>query len=206
MRYPWFRLGAFVLIAALPVYWVYQAWIFALGPDLGKVLLIRLGLGALVLLLITLSMTPLQRLTGWSGWLIVRRQLGLWCFAYATLHLVAYLFFVLGFDFSQLGVELRKRPYIIVGALAWLVLLALAVTSNRASQRKLGKRWRLLHKSVYVVLGLALLHFLWVVRADWAEWGLYAGAGALLMLCRVPLVARSLKRPSRKRDISQTSA
>ena len=200
MRYPAFRLAVFVLVAVWPMLWVYQAWLFALGSDPGKVLLVRLGLGALILLLITLSMTPLQRLTGWSGWIIVRRQLGLWCFAYAMLHLAAYLFFVLGLDLGQLAVELRKRPYIIVGALAWLVLLTLAVTSNRASQRKLGAKWRKLHKGVYLALGLVLLHFLWVVRADWREWGIYAGVGAVLMALRVPPIARLIKRRPDKRS------
>lgn len=206
MRYPWFRLGVFVVIAVWPVWWVYQAWIFALGPDPGKVLLLRFGLGALVMLLIALSMTPLQRLTGWSGWLVARRQLGLWCFAYAALHLAAYLFFVLGLDLSQLGVELRKRPYIIVGAIAWVLLLALAVTSNRASQRKLGKKWRILHKAAYPALGLALLHFLWIVRADWAEWAIYAGIGVVLMLMRAPPVARLMKRKSNKQANLKRSA
>lgn len=110
MRYPWFRLGIFVLASFWPLFWLYQAWAFALGPDPGKVLVDRLGLGALIFLLITLCMTPLQRLSGWSGWIVVRRQLGLWCFAYVVLHLSGYLFFILGLDWGQLGVELRKRP------------------------------------------------------------------------------------------------
>lgn len=206
MRYPLFRLGVFIVIAVWPLLWLYQAWIFALGPDPGKVLLERLGLGALILLLIILAMTPLQKVTGWSGWIIVRRQLGLWCFAYAVLHLAAYLFFVLGLDFGQLGVELRNRPYIIVGALAWIMLLALAVTSNRASQRKLGSRWRTLHKAVYGVLGLALLHFLWIVRANWAEWSVYASIGAALMALRIPAVARFIKRRPNKKANSKTGA
>lgn len=206
MRYPWFRLAVFVGIAAWLVIWLYQAWIFALGPDPGKVLLERLGLGALILLLITLSMTPLQRITGWSGWIVTRRQLGLWCFAYAMLHLAAYLFFVLGLDVGQLGVELRKRPYIIVGALAWLILLVLACTSNRASQRKLGTKWRKLHKATYAVLGLALLHFLWVVRANWSEWAIYAAIGGLLIMLRIPPIARLLKRRPNKTKISKSSA
>ena len=168
---PW-RLGVFIVVAIWPLYWLYEAWIFALGPDPGKVLVDRLGLGTLILLLVTLSMTPMHRLTGWSGWVTVRRQLGLWCFAYVVLHLCAYLTFVLGFDWSQLGVELSKRPYIIVGSLGFLCLLALAVTSNRYSQRRLGTRWKKLHRLVYVVVGLGLLHMLWIVRADLKEWSI----------------------------------
>lgn len=194
MRYPLWRLLVFVVIAAVPLFWLYEAWTFALGPDPGKTLVDRLGLGTLILLFITLAMTPLQKLTGWSGWIITRRQLGLWCFAFVMLHLTAYSVFILGLDWAQFGVELRKRPYIIVGALGFLGLLALAVTSNRYSQRRLGKRWKKLHRAVYGILALGLLHMLWVVRADLKEWSLYAVIGALLMLLRIPSVARQLPR------------
>ncbi|MBV6288735.1 protein-methionine-sulfoxide reductase heme-binding subunit MsrQ [Pseudomonas aegrilactucae] len=202
MRYPLFRLAIFVLACAWPLYWLVQAGLDALGPDPGKVLVDRMGQGALVFLLITLCMTPLQKLTGWSGWIVVRRQLGLWCFAYGVLHLCGYLFFILGLDWGQLGVELRKRPYIIVGVLAFIGLLALAITSNRYSQRRLGARWKKLHKLVYVILGLGLLHFLWIVRADLKEWTVYASIGALLLLLRVPSVARRIPRlVGRKRAV-----
>ena len=194
MRYPWLRLGIFVLGCLFPSWWLYEAATNQLGPDLGKIIMDRLGLGALIFLLITLSMTPLQRLTGWSGWIVIRRQLGLWSFAYIVLHMITYMVFILGLDWGQFGVELRKRPYIIVGALAFLGLLALALTSNRYSQRRLGARWKKLHKPVYVILGLGLLHFLWIVRSDLKEWAIYASIGALLLLLRVPLVARRVPR------------
>ena len=179
MRYPLWRVGVFIVALVWPLFWLYQAWTDALGPDPGKVLVDRLGLGTLVLLLITLSMTPLQKFTGWAGWIAVRRQLGLWCFAYVVLHLSAYLAFILGFDGSQLGVELRKRPYIIVGALGVFCLLVLAMTSNRYSQRRLGVHWKKLHRLVYVVLVLGLLHMLWIVRADLREWAIYAAVGGV---------------------------
>lgn len=204
MRYPLWRLAVFVLIGFWPMWWVYQAWLFALGPDPGKVLVDRLGLGTLVLVLVTLCMTPLQRVTGMPFWIVVRRQLGLWCFAYVSLHLAAYLFFILGLDWSQLGVELRKRPYIIVGAVAYLCLLALALTSNRFSQRRLGARWRKLHRLIYGVLGLGLLHFLWIVRADLREWAVYASLGAALVLLRVPAVARRIPRLGHRKQVSVT--
>ena len=206
MRYLYWRLSVFTAALAWPLLWVYQAWAFALGPDPGKVLVDRLGLGTLILLLVTLSMTPLQKLTGWPGWVVVRRQLGLWCFAYVVLHLSAYLVFVLGLDLSQLGVELRKRPYIIVGALGFFCLLMLAVTSNRYSQRWLGVRWKKLHRLVYVILGLGLLHMLWIVRADLKEWAIYAAVGGVLMLLRIPPIARRIPRLINKRALSVTKA
>ncbi|MFB4391497.1 MULTISPECIES: protein-methionine-sulfoxide reductase heme-binding subunit MsrQ [unclassified Pseudomonas] len=194
MRYPWFRLAIFIVGCLFPAWWVYEAAMGLLGPDPGKLLVDRLGLGALVFLLVTLCMTPLQRLTGWAGWIVMRRQLGLWCFAYIVLHMTAYMVFILGLDWGQLGVELRKRPYIIVGFVGFLGLLALAVTSNRYSQRRLGARWKKLHKLVYVILGLGLLHFLWIVRSDLQEWAIYASIGAVLLILRFPPVWRRVPR------------
>jgi sulfoxide reductase heme-binding subunit YedZ len=202
MRSGLWRLSVFIAAAVWPVFWLYEAWSLALGPDPGKVLVDRLGLGTLILLLVTLCMTPMQKLTGWAGWIAVRRQLGLWCFAYAVLHLCAYLAFVLGFDWSQLGVELRKRPYIIVGSLGFLCLLVLAVTSNRYSQRRLGGRWKKLHRLVYVILGLGLLHMLWIVRADLKEWSIYAFIGICLLLLRIPAVMRRIPRLYKKKPVS----
>jgi len=201
MKFPLWRIGVFAVVGIWPLYWLYEAWSFALGPDPGKVLVDRLGLGTLILLLVTLCMTPMQKLTGWPGWIAVRRQIGLWCFAYVVLHLCAYLFFVLGLDWSQLGVELSKRPYIIVGSLGALCLLALAVTSNRFSQRRMGASWKKLHRLVYVVLGLGLLHMLWIVRADLKEWSIYAFIGACLLLLRVPAVMRRIPRLYKKRAV-----
>ncbi|PQP03030.1 protein-methionine-sulfoxide reductase heme-binding subunit MsrQ [Pseudomonas frederiksbergensis] len=206
MRYPFWRIGVFIAAAIWPLLWLYQAWADVLGPDPGKVLVDRLGLGTLVLLLITLSMAPLQKLTGWSGWIAVRRQLGLWCFAYVMLHLSGYTAFILGFDWSQLGIELRKRPYIIVGALGFVCLLVLAVTSNRYSQRRLGARWKKLHRLVYVILGLGLLHMLWIVRADLKEWVVYASIGALLLVLRLPSVTRRIPRLIAKKAPSARKA
>ncbi|KJZ35508.1 protein-methionine-sulfoxide reductase heme-binding subunit MsrQ [Pseudomonas fluorescens] len=206
MRFPFWRIGVFIAAAVWPLLWFYQAWEDVLGPDPGKVLVDRLGLGTLVLLLITLSMTPAQKLTGWAGWVAVRRQLGLWCFAYVVLHLSGYTAFILGFDWSQLGIELRKRPYIIVGTLGFLCLLALAVTSNRYSQRRLGSSWKKLHRLAYVVLGLGLLHMLWIVRADLQEWAVYASIGALLLVLRLPPVTRRIPRLIAKKTPSVRKA
>lgn len=206
MRFPVWRISVFIAAAVWPLFWLYEALMNSLGPDPGKVLVDRLGLGTLILLLITLSMTPLQKLTGWAGWIAVRRQLGLWCFAYVVLHLSGYAAFILGFDWSQLGVELSKRPYIIVGALGFLGLLVLAATSNRYSQRRLGGRWKKLHRLVYLILGLGLLHMLWIVRADLKEWAIYAFIGAALLVLRVPSVMRRIPRLLGRKVSSATKA
>lgn len=203
MRHFWWRLLIFLVAASVPSYWLYLAATAALGPDPGKVLVDNLGQGALVLLLSSLTMTPLQRLSGWAGWISFRRQLGLWAFGYAMLHLSAYLYFLLGFDFSSFGTELIERPYIAVGALALMGLLALAATSNRWSMRKLGKRWKRLHRLVYPVLLLVLLHMLWVVRSDAGRWALYVSIAAVLLLARLPAVSHRLSglQPKKKKVV-----
>ncbi|RRW25964.1 protein-methionine-sulfoxide reductase heme-binding subunit MsrQ [Ectopseudomonas oleovorans] len=194
MRYRLWRVSVFLAALVPPLYWLYCAVFNLLGPDPGKVLVDNLGLGALILLLITLAMTPLQQLTRWSGWIAVRRQLGLWCFAYVTLHLSGYMLFIAGLRLDLVLRDLSERPYIIVGALAFIGLLALAVTSNRFSVRRLGRKWKALHRLVYVILLLALLHMLWVVRADLGEWLAYALIGGALLLMRVSAVASGLQR------------
>ena len=194
MRYRLWRVGVFLAASAPPLYWLYLALFGLLGPDPGKTLVDNLGLGALILLLITLAMTPLQQLSRWGGWIAVRRQLGLWCFTYATLHLSGYVLFIAGLRLDLVLRDLYERPYIIVGALAFLGLLALAVTSNRFSIRKLGRKWKALHRLVYGILLLALLHMLWVVRADLGEWLAYALIGGALLAMRFSVVAKALQR------------
>nr|WP_024309371.1 protein-methionine-sulfoxide reductase heme-binding subunit MsrQ [Pseudomonas sp. P818] len=194
MRYRLWRVGIFLAALVPPLYWLYCAAFDLLGPDPGKALVDNLGLGALILLLITLAMTPLQQLTCWGGWIAVRRQLGLWCFAYASLHLSGYVLFIGGLRLELVLRDLSERPYIIVGALAFVGLLALAVTSNRFSIRKLGRKWKTLHRLVYAILLLALLHMFWVVRADLREWLAYALIGGALLLMRLSAVAGALQR------------
>lgn len=188
------RAVVFAGVLCWPLYWLFLALTQSAGPDPGKFLVDNLGQGALILLLLTLCMTPLRRLSGWGGWLAVRRQLGLWCFSYAMLHLSGYLLFILGWRLDRLLDDLSERPYIVVGALALLLLLPLALTSNRFSQSWLGRRWRQLHRLVYLVLLLALLHMLWVVRSDLAEWALYAGIGLCLLLLRLPIAIAAIAR------------
>ncbi|WP_417792022.1 protein-methionine-sulfoxide reductase heme-binding subunit MsrQ [Stutzerimonas xanthomarina] len=205
MRYPWLRLLLFCSVASVPCYWLYLAATAALGPDPGKVLVDNLGQGALVLLLASLAMTPVRTLTGWSGWIAFRRQIGLWAFGYAALHLAAYLYFLLGWEFSDFAAELVERSYIAVGAIALMGLLTLAMTSTRWSMRKLGKRWKKLHRIVYPTLLVVLLHMLWAVRSDVGQWSLYATVAAILLSARVPAIERRLVRISAKWRDEQTA-
>ncbi|USX08537.1 protein-methionine-sulfoxide reductase heme-binding subunit MsrQ [Paraburkholderia fungorum] len=120
------------------------------------------GLWTLVFLCITLSVTPLRRLTGIPALVRFRRMLGLYAFFYATLHFTTYLWFDKWFDVAAILKDIGKRPFITVGFAAFVLLIALAVTSPRAMVRKLGRRWQALHRAIYLIGGLAILHFWWM--------------------------------------------
>ncbi|WP_462379459.1 protein-methionine-sulfoxide reductase heme-binding subunit MsrQ [Pseudomonas sp. Marseille-QA0892] len=205
MPHPRLRFLLFIGLVVPPCRWIYQASIFALGPDPGSVIILNLGQWALALVLSSLCMTPLQQLTGWK-WVAFRRQLGLWSFAYALLHGLAYLTFILGFDWLRLGEEIQRRPYILVGLLAFVCLLALAATSNRRAMRALGRNWKRIHRLVYVAVALALLHMLWIVRSDVGEWAIYCAVFIGLIVLRVPVVAAMLKERREKFALATKSS
>ncbi|MGF6791255.1 protein-methionine-sulfoxide reductase heme-binding subunit MsrQ [Paraburkholderia sp. 35.1] len=120
------------------------------------------GLWTLVFLCITLAVTPLRRLTGVAAFVRLRRMLGLYTFFYATLHFTTYLWFDKWFDVAEILKDIGKRPFITVGFAAFVLLIALAVTSPRAMVRKLGRRWQTLHRAIYAIGVLAILHFWWM--------------------------------------------
>lgn len=125
------------------------------------------GTTALVIVLITLTITPIRRLSGINALIRLRRPIGLWAFAYACLHFSCYLVFDQSLDFGEILHDIAKRPYITVGFTAWLILLSLTLTSTTWSIRRLGgKRWSALHRLVYVAGALGVIHYLWSVKAD----------------------------------------
>jgi sulfoxide reductase heme-binding subunit YedZ len=146
------------------------------------------GLGdwALRLLLITLAVTPLRRLSGLNWLLKLRRMLGLYAFFYAFLHFVSYIWLDQFFDWGDILKDIVKRPFITVGFAAFLLLIPLAITSNNAMIRRLGGRsWQLLHRAVYVIAVFAVLHFWWMVKLDITQPALYAAALAILLGARL---------------------
>lgn len=163
----WFALGKCLLLPALllPFVWLIGAGVLGrLGPDPAKALVDQSGLWAIRCLLLCLAMSPLQRLTKRSGWIRYRRMLGLFALFYALVHVAAYVFLLFGARWAELATELTKRPYVIVGASALLLMLPLGLTSTRAMQRRLKKRWVQLHKLIYPLSLLVLLHFFWVKK------------------------------------------
>jgi sulfoxide reductase heme-binding subunit YedZ len=153
-----------VFIAAL--YPLARLVLFGLSDRLGanpiEFITRSTGLWTLVFLCITLAVTPLRRLTGVAAFVRLRRMLGLYTFFYATLHFTTYLWFDKWFDVAEILKDIGKRPFITVGFAAFVLLIALAVTSPRAMVRKLGRRWQTLHRAIYVIGALAILHFWWM--------------------------------------------
>ena len=143
------------------------------------------GRTALKFLLATLLISPLARYAKQPLLIRTRRLLGLWCFAWATLHLTSYALLELGINnLSLLGRELTTRPYLMLGIISWTLLFALTLTSAQAAQRKLGKRWQLLHNFVYLVAILAPVHYLWSVKILSPQPIIYAALAVVLLACR----------------------
>jgi methionine sulfoxide reductase heme-binding subunit len=172
-------------ILAWQFHQVWQTGSDALGADPVAEIEHRTGLWALRLLMVALAVTPLRQLTGKPVLIRFRRMLGLYAFFYACLHLAAYLSLDLRGYWTQIFEEIVKRPYITVGFSAWLLLLPLAITSTQGWIRRLGRNWGKLHKAVYAVGVLAVLHFWWLVKSDVREPLLYASILAVLLGWRV---------------------
>jgi len=157
----------------------------SLGADPVKKLEHECGKTALNFLLITLAVTPVRNLLGLPQLLRLRRMLGLFAFFYAVTHFTVYLVLDLELNWSMLGADIVKRPYITIGFTALLLLVPLAATSTNGMMRRLGRRWTSLHRLVYVIAILGVWHFYWQVKRDVREPLLYAGILALLLLYRV---------------------
>lgn len=174
------------LAGFLPFLWlllsVNQGW---LSADPAKDIQHFTGRMALKFLLGTLLVTPLARYGKQPLLIRVRRLLGLWCFAWATLHLVSYSLLELGIaNLSLLGSELISRPYLTLGIISWFILLLLSLTSFQKAQRKLGKNWQKLHNAIYLVLILAPIHYLWSVKTFSPQPWIYASLALILLLWR----------------------
>nr|WP_315299799.1 protein-methionine-sulfoxide reductase heme-binding subunit MsrQ [Raoultella terrigena] len=167
----------------LCLFWAAQQGYFSADP--AKDIQHFTGRMALKFLLATLLVSPLARYAKQPLLIRTRRLLGLWCFAWATLHLTSYTLLELGINnLALLGSELVSRPYLTLGFISWLTLLALAVTSTQALQRKLGRRWQTLHNFVYLVAILAPIHYLWSVKILSPQPLIYAGLAVGLLAWR----------------------
>ena len=148
------------------------------------------GTWALVLLCITLAITPLRMMTGSSIWIRYRRMLGLFSFFYACIHFGIWIWLDLDFDLIDMWKDVLKRPFITMGFLSFVLMIPLALTSNHWAQKKLGRRWSLLHRSIYVIAGTVILHYWWhkAGKNDLQTVSIYVGAIIILLAIRLPII------------------
>ena len=180
------------LLCLSPFCWIFwQIWLLSeglpgsLGADPAEAVVHFTGQWAFIMLLATLSVSPIRKLSGVPTIGRIRRMLGLFAFAYAFAHLLSYVTFFLELQVSQVLVDVLKRPYITLGFLAFLMLIPLALTSNRYSIQRLKKNWQKLHQMVYGIALLGLAHFVWLTKSDFTEAVLYGLVLFLLLAYRL---------------------
>ena len=156
-----------------------------LGADPAAEILKTCGMTGLNLLMLTLCVTPIRRATGINRLITLRRMLGLFSFFYLSLHFLTYIWLYIDFDWSTLTEDIGKRPYITVGFTALMLMVPLAVTSTNGWQRRLGRRWVKLHRLVYAIAILAVVHYWWQVKLDVSDPLLYVVLLAGLFSARI---------------------
>lgn len=184
------------LLPLLRLYWRYST--NNLGADPIREILFFTGITALVLFVLSLAVTPLNILFGWKQLIPLRKPLGLYGFLYINLHFLDWLWLDYGFNWQFIVGGILKQRFVLVGFAAWLLLVPLAATSNKWSQKKLGKSWKRLHQLVYVIIILALLHFFWLVKSVYIEPTIYAIIVAILLIVRIKPVRKYLVDKRRK--------
>jgi len=162
----WLKPAVFLLGLIPLIQLAFNAYAGNLGANPIETITRFTGSWALIILIASLAITPVRRMTGWNELIKFRRMLGLFAFFYAALHFATYMVLDLYFDFSAILKDVLKRPYITVGFTALVLMIPLAVTSTAGMIRRLGKRWQQLHYLVYGIAILALVHFYWLVKAD----------------------------------------
>jgi len=183
--------------ALAPLAWMVAGFFFDwLGANPIEKLTHVSGMTTLVLLLVTLGVTPARRLTGWNPLIQLRRPLGLFAFLYAFLHFSVWMVLDLGFELQWVAEDIAERPYITVGFSAFVLLIPLAATSTKGWIRRLKKRWTRLHALVYLTTALGCIHYYWLVKADVRLPLLLAGIYAILMGLRVPAWVRKRRSPA----------
>jgi sulfoxide reductase heme-binding subunit YedZ len=199
-----FKLGLFVLCLFPLARLVTLGVTGGLGANPIEFITRSTGTWTLVGLLLTLSITPLRRLTGWAALVRHRRMLGLFAFFYASLHFVTYIWLDQFFDLASVARDIVKRPFITVGFAAFVLLMPLALTSTQVMMRRLGRRWQQLHRLVYGIAILGVLHYLWLVKQDLGQPLIYGGVLALLLGARLPRVAGLLQGMAPRRVASRS--
>ena len=154
------------------------------------------GTWTITFLCITLSMSPMRWISGWSGWIQLRRMLGLFTFFYAFLHFTIWYWLDHNLDAKAMIDDVIERPFITVGFLGFVCMSLLAISSNQMAMRWLGRKWSLLHRLIYLIAILGVLHYLWhkAGKNDFEVVYIYAGIIFLLLVIRVPVIQKRLTR------------
>ncbi len=180
------------VLCYLPLLWLLIDILLGnLGSNPIQALHIRLGDWALRFLCVTLAITPIQTITNWRGMANYRRMFGLFSFGYASLHVLVYLSVDQFFVWQVIAVDIIESPYIWFGILAYLIILALALTTTKKSQRRMGKYWKKLHRLIYLAAGAVIIHYFWQLKGNLAEPLFYALIITLLLVFRVLVVIKN---------------
>jgi len=190
------------VLALVPLGWLaFTVWTGRTGPNPAEDIILTTGIWALRLLLITLAITPVRRLTGVNVVIQYRRMLGLFAFFYACVHLFGYMLFDRLLQIGEILTDIADRPFIMAGMTALALMVPLAVTSTKGWIRRLGRRWQTLHRIVYFSAAAGCLHFAWKVKVVVGEPVYYAAILAMLLgfrlLWRLRLPERLAPRPAR---------
>lgn len=197
-RRKWFRY-AIHAAALFPLAWlIFDYWFGFLGPEPVRAIILRTGKAAIIMLVLSLACTPANTLFGWKYALTLRRPLGLYGFMYVGLHLLAFVWLDYGFVLPLIVEEIVARRYALVGFAAFVLLVPLALTSNKASMKRLGKNWKKLHSLVYVIAMLAVLHYIWLVKNAYTQPLIFAAIVVTLLVIRVTPVKQYLIRTRRQ--------
>ncbi len=181
MKLPVSKPAAFALCLVPLAQLAYRAYTQDLGANPIETITKFTGSWALFILLASLSVTPLRKITGWNELIKFRRMLGLFAFSYALLHFSTYLVIDHFFDFARIAKDIIKRPYVTAGFTGFVLMIPLAVTSTAGMIRRLGKRWQQLHYLVYIAAIAGVVHFYWLVKSDIRRPLQYASVLALLL-------------------------
>ena len=175
-------------LSLLPILIIFYQIIFnQLGPEPVKEITHVTGNWTLRFIIITLAMTPLQKFTKLNFWISYRRMFGLFVFFYASAHMMTYVGIDYRFDWSSIGDDIVKKKFIFAGFLAWLLLVPLALTSSRRMIRLLRDKWKKLHKLIYIISLLGIIHYLWLVKVVTVEPLIYLIIIVILLTLRVKM-------------------
>lgn len=190
---------AYHAVGLFPLAWIlFDFWFGLLGPEPIRAMILRTGKAAIIMLTLTLACTPAGYILGWKQANVVRRPLGLYTFMYVCLHLLIFVWLDYGFMMRLVIEEIILRRYAVVGFIAFLLLIPLAVTSTKQAQRRMGKRWKKLHSFVYIIAVLVIIHYIWLVKNAYTQPLIFAAIIGLLLFVRLAPIKQLLLNTRRR--------